>query len=441
MSQTTYTPIIGMEIHVELKTKSKMFCGCTNDPFHAPKPNIYTCPVCLGLPGGLPVPNKKAIEWTLMLGQALNCTIPLISKFDRKNYFYPDLPKGYQISQYDEPFAVNGYLEIDGQKIGITRVHLEEDTGKLIHAHVNGEDVTLIDFNRSSVPLVEIVTEPDIHTSDQAKKFLQELHLIIKYLGISDADMEKGSMRLEPNISLKLTTDNLQHTTGLPNYKVEVKNINSFNFVKKAIEALERRERLTQETRGWNEDKNQTYTQRSKEEAHDYRYFPDPDLPPLEWTQEYLTELKQKLPELPAAKRARLVKEEGLKTESADVLVNDADRTTYFEKSLHIVRQYPKEGITPQEIANWIINNRIDIAKEAPQTLIDKIRAKRQQSEIPTDTLTSAITKVLENNPKGVADYKKGKTNVLMFLVGQVLRETRGKGSPAEIKKLLIKSL
>ncbi len=444
--ENKYTPIIGMEIHVELKTKSKMFCGCRADWFGLP-PNSNCCPVCLGLPGALPVPNKKAIEWCVMLGIALNCEIPLFSKFDRKNYFYPDLPKGYQISQYDKPFAINGYLDIkvEGKirRIGITRVHMEEDTGKLMHATtVNGEKCTLIDFNRSSVPLVEIVTEPDIRSSEEARIFLKKLHQIIKYIGISDADMEKGSMRLEPNISVlkiqnskfKIQNDNVKFKINeLPKYKVEVKNINSFNFVKKAIdfevgrhiEILEREEFPTQETRGWDEKKGITYSQRSKEEAHDYRYFPEPDIPPIRWEKSQIQNLKSQICELPDNKIERFMREYGLSEYDAVILTDEKGIADYFEKAVKQTTS-DKDQLTAKMIANWIINKKADITKVTPEELIRLITQKSQKSSISDEELKEVIRKVIASNSKAVTDYKSGKQQVLMFLVGQVMRETKG---------------
>src|ERR1035437_517586 len=334
--QMNYKTVIGLEVHVELKTKSKMFCNCSADYF-GQKPNTHTCPVCLGLPGALPVPNKQAIEWCVMIGLALNCDIPLFSKFDRKNYFYPDLSKGYQISQYDEPFCLKGHIEINNKKFGITRVHMEEDTGKLLHENINGQEASLIDFNRSGVPLVEIVTEPDFDNATDVKKYLQKLQQIVRYLGVSNADMEKGQMRLEPNISISLDVN----STKLPNYKVEVKNINSFSFVEKAInyeikrqlELLEKEKKVVQETRGWNENKGVTVSQRLKEEANDYRYFPEPDIPPTRWTENEINKLKSLLPELPNTKLLRFQKAYLLSQYDSQLLTKDIELANYFEEA------------------------------------------------------------------------------------------------------------
>ena len=461
MEKINYEPVIGLEVHVELKTISKMFCGCPNDWF-GKEPNTQTCPVCLGLPGALPVPNKKAIEWCIKLGMALNCQIPEFSKFDRKNYFYPDLPKGYQISQYDKPFATGGSLGIRNQEekiIRIRRVHLEEDTGKLLHATVDWKKVTLIDFNRSGVPLVEIVTEPDIHSSEEAKELLKKLHQIIRYLGISDADMEKGSMRLEPNISVRMgkkfstrsARSNNNYSSSevekLPSYKVEVKNINSFNFAKRAIdyeverqkEILEGGETPKQETRGWDEDKAITYSQRSKEEAHDYRYFPEPDIPPFRWNEKYLDKIRSTIPELPDEKLARFMKDFALSDYDASLLTDTAEKAEYFEKAVKegIEGKDGHEGIEAKKIANWIINKRVDIANVSPEQLVLLIKQKIQTVQIEDRELENIVKKVLENNSKAVEDFNKGKKSVLMFLVGQVMRETRGKADPEKLKALI----
>ena len=417
-----YTTIIGLEIHVELKTKSKMFCGCKNDPFFAKQPNSYTCPVCLGMPGGLPVPNRKAVEWTILLGLALGCEIPLLSKFDRKNYFYPDLPKGYQISQYDMPLAVNGKITINGRQIGIRRVHLEEDTGKLLHSNVEGKKVTLVDFNRSGIPLVEIVTEPDIRSAEEAKAFLKKLHQIIRYLEISDADMEKGSMRLEPNISVRKAS-----SKGLPNYKVEVKNINSFNFVKRAIEfeknrqiqILERGKTPQQETRGWNEGKGETYTLRLKETADDYRYFPEPDIPPLRWIRDDIEKLRKILPEMPEVKKERFMKKYSLSEQDAALLTDTPGIASYFEECVRVADTL-RQKISPKHIANWLINRNIDTESEMPASLVQRIFSSLQPVDVSEGTLASAIGRVMKEHPKAVSDYRQGKTQALMFLVGQV---------------------
>lgn len=482
-----YQPVIGLEIHVELKTKSKMFCQCAADYF-GKEPNTNTCPVCLGLPGGLPVPNKKAIEWTVLIGKALDCSINRISKFDRKHYFYPDLPKGYQISQYDEPIAVNGKLSIFNLQFSIKsqspnlnnktgntktfrihRVHLEEDTGKLLH---EGDD-TLVDFNRSGVPLVEIVTEPDFDNSDDVKQFLEELHTIIRYLGVSDADMEKGSMRLEPNISIRVLrhsgdsvlrkSPESQRDPGLsqddelspqddklPPYKVEVKNINSFRFVKQAIEyEVERQTEILeegkipeQETRGFDSKKQVTYSQRSKEEAHDYRYFPEPDIPPLTFSKEYIDSIS--IPELPQEKVEKYVKNYKLKYQDAFQLTRDIATSVFFEKVISKLqnpnhKQFPnfkfQTDKTPQTIANLIINKRLstNIVEEFISKSIELLSPK----ETDTDTLSTVIDKIITVNQKVVEDYKKGKQNAIMFLVGQVMREMKGKAEA----KLVIEEL
>jgi aspartyl-tRNA(Asn)/glutamyl-tRNA(Gln) amidotransferase subunit B len=427
---TKYEPVIGMEIHVELGTHAKMFCGCPADHF-AKKPNTQTCPVCLGMPGGLPVPNKKAIEWTIKLGVALGCEIPLFSKFDRKNYFYPDLPKGYQISQYDQPLAVHGKVETQQGSVRIHRVHLEEDTGKLLHTTVDGKKVTLVDFNRSGVPLVEIVTEPDIHSGDQAKAFLKKLYQIVRYLGISEADMEKGSMRLEPNISVRPVG-----SKALPAYKVEVKNINSFNFVKKAIDyevtrhiALIAQGKIpVQETRGWMEGKNKTVSQRVKESADDYRYFPEPDIPPMRWTSTFINGIKSQLPELPDAKYARFMKDYALNAYDTGLLTDTKELADYFEECV-------KLGVVPaKKLANWIINKKVDIENILPAQFVTSIIKATTVPSVSDEELEYMVQQAIQENPKAVGDYKKGKEQAFGFLVGQIMKKTQGSVSVQLVK-------
>lgn len=436
-----FQPIIGLEVHVELATKSKMFCGCSAEHFGV-TPNTHTCPVCLGLPGALPVPNKKAVEWTMMLGLALGCTVNHDSKFDRKNYFYPDLAKGYQISQYDEPLCVNGEFSLSSnesksKKIRIRRVHLEEDTGKLQHSLVNGEEVSLVDFNRSGVPLVEIVTEPDFRSIDEVDAYLKDLQKIIRYLGISQADMEKGSMRLEPSISLTEMQNAKGKMQNLPPYRVELKNINSFRFARHALEfeikrqtqILEKGGTPVQQTRGWNETKGQTMAQREKEEANDYRYFPEPDIPPMHFTELQIEECRSQIPELPAAKKLRFMKAYALSEYDSNLLAETRGVAEYFETAAKL------HG-NPKEIANWIINNKINTSATVPAELVEKIVKSKKVSTFSLEEVGKIIDKIILDNPKIVADYKSGKVQVLGFLIG-LLAKSLGHAPTQEQRELL----
>jgi len=423
-----YNPIIGMEVHVQLKTKSGMFCGCKNDPDEK-IPNINTCPVCLGLPGGLPVANKKAIEWTILLGLALGCKINRFSKFDRKHYFYPDLAKGYQISQYDIPFCYEGKIETSYGPIRITRVHLEEDTGKLIHGTVDGKKVSLVDFNRSGTPLVEIVTEPDIFSSAQAKEYTKKLRQIIRYLDIGNCDMEKGGMRLEANISLQKEGEKT-----LPNYKVELKNINSFRFLEKGIEyeikrqkdILDKGETPTQETRGYNAEKNITYSQRSKESAADYRYFPDPDLPPIRINDEWMNNIKENLPESIDLIFKKWEKDYQIKKEFSELIFETNKERLWFDELFKLIKS---EGLVASALVNLIIHKKlsINLFKDDYKVIIEKFKKLTTIDEIDDKMLIEIIKKVLIANNKAVLDYKSGKTQVINFLAGQVMKEIKKK--------------
>ncbi|MBI2051327.1 Asp-tRNA(Asn)/Glu-tRNA(Gln) amidotransferase subunit GatB [Candidatus Roizmanbacteria bacterium] len=431
-----YNPVIGLEIHAELSTRSKMFCQCLADYFGQP-PNTHVCPVCLGLPGALPVPNRKAVEWTILLGKALNCKINKITKFDRKHYFYPDLPKGYQISQYDEPIATGGIFQLGKKTFRIRRVHLEEDTGKLIHKG----DETLVDFNRSGVPLVEIVTEPDFTNSTDVKAFLEELQTLIRYLEVSDCDMEKGSMRLEPNVSLRKLK-----STKMPAYKVEVKNINSFRFAQKAVEyeikrqtaLLQKGETPTQETRGFNETKGITFSQRSKEEEQDYRYFPEPDIPPFVFETKFLE--KVEVPELPHEKVERYVSTWKLRREEALLLTRDKKVAQYFERVISKLNQKKPDMVKPveQTIAKLIVNKKIPI-DIAESEFIERALEKRKKHEVDEKILAGVLGKIVEENKKAVEDYRGGKEGAVMFLVGQAMRELKGKADAVVIREKLMK--
>lgn len=429
-------PTIGLEIHVELETKSKMFCGCPADHFGR-KPNTITCPVCLGLPGALPVPNKKAIESTIMLGLALGCKINRESKFDRKHYFYPDLPKGYQISQYDEPLCFEGNLTLDGsQNIRIRRVHLEEDTGKLQHLKIDGDRVSLVDFNRSGVPLVEIVTEPDIHSAGQAKEFAQTLQQIIRTIGVSSCDMEKGSMRLEANVSWG---------THL-GYKVEVKNLNSFRFIEKAIKyELDRQRSLLQkgilprqETRGWSEKQNKTLSQRYKETEADYRYFPEPDIPPLELSVKFIEDLRRKIPELPHQRKVRFMNLYKIRESYAKMISIDNELSIFAEEAFKLAK---KEGISIDKVAGEIVNKKINQRGVSVVSLVKALK-KQQKSLVSSQVkLTEWVMKAITLLPKAVDDYKKGKTNAISVLIGKVRELSKGTADPILTKKLLEEKL
>ena len=478
-----YRPTIGLEIHTELNTNSKMFCSCKNDP-NEKRPNFNICPVCSAQPGTLPVANEDAIKKVIKTGLALNCKIAENSKFDRKNYFYPDLPKGYQISQYDQPFCENGYLEIGGRKIGITRIHLEEDTGSSIHPE--GADYSLVNYNRAGTALMELVTEPDVTSGKEAREFAEELQLIFKYLGASDADMEKGLMRVEVNISVSKTKK-----FGT---KVEIKNLNSFKVVEKAIdfeitrqtELLEAGEKVVQETRGWNDKKEITFSQREKESAHDYRYFPDPDLPPMHFTKEYIANIKAEIPELPENKRERFKKEYGLEESQIEIFVTQKDLSEYFEKVISELDEWIDQKnksefkkitklasnylisdvqgllsgkefdesefkITPENFAEFIkmIHKNEISSKVAKMVLAEMYNTGVDPSNIVEDNnwgqmkddgqLEKIITEVISKNPKAVADYTAGNKNSLQFLAGQVMAITRGTANPQQVQEILKK--
>jgi len=404
-----------------------MFCSCSADHFDK-ESNTQTCPTCLGLPGALPVPNKKAIDWTILLGLALEGEIQKNARFDRKNYFYPDLPKGFQISQYDKPFILRGNLKlVSGKNIRIRRVHLEEDTGKLLHETIDGERVTLIDFNRSGVPLVEIVSEPDMNSSDEAKEYLETLQKIVQSLGISSADMEKGMMRCEPTVNLEVSDGKSKFYTPL----VEIKNINSFRFVKKAIdfevdrqfkEFLEikiEKQKGNKTTRGWDEKKGITFLQRAKEEANDYRYFPEPDIPLIEWSDRDIRNWKLEIGkyELPWDKKKRFISQYGLSEYQARILTQDKKTADYYEECVRIANG--KEV----EIANLIINKRAP-ENLTPEELIKFISTSQTTQEITEEKLDELIKKLLSEHPEAAIGYKNGKVQSLGIIVGLIKGKT-----------------
>lgn len=428
--QKQFTPIIGLEVHIELATKSKLFCACSADHF-AKTPNTQVCPVCMGLPGALPQTNRQAVESTIKFGLAFGCKINLFSKFDRKHYFYPDLPKAYQISQYDLPLcSLGAFLEKK-----IRRIHLEEDTGKLVHQTVDGKKASLVDFNRSSVPLMEMVTEPDFHDVSDVVAFLKEVQLVARYLAISNADMEKGSMRLEANISLS-------SDEGLPNYKVELKNINSFRFLEKAVNAEIKRQKeilgeggkVDNETRGYDEIKQTTFLQRSKEEAKDYRYFPEPDLPPMRFSEEEIKRLKEDLPELPEERRIRFEKDYKISKDFIEILVSDNSRSEYFEEASKLSNDY-------KLIADLMINKKLDIEYPEPAGLVRKISELSKVEYSSNDDVENSVKSVIIANEKAVNDYKAGNGRVIGFLIGMVQKNLQGKGNAQTVREKLLERL
>ena len=474
-----YEAVIGLEVHAQIRTASKMFCACPN--CYGSEPNTNVCPVCMGYPGVLPVPNKEAIRKTVIAGLLTNCTIAKYSKFDRKSYFYPDMPKNYQISQYDLPFCANGYIAIGGtgfsgepmaeKKIGITRIHLEEDVAKLTHFH----GASGVDYNRAGVPLMETVSEPDMRSADEAYAYLTTLKEIFVYGGIGDCDQEKGQMRCDVNISLRPEG---QKEFGT---KVELKNLNSFRAVHRAIdyeiwrqsEVLSSGGTIRQETRGWNDDTGETYLMRTKEQAHDYRYFPDPDLAPVVLSDEFIADLRANLPELPGKMRERFVEQYALTPYDAEVLTQDKEIASYFETAAKYVK-------TPKTLANWIISELLreldssglasckvnaenlgglialiesgtingKIAKEVFAEMLESgesakaiVDAKGLAQVSDTGAIAKIVADAIAANPKQVQQYLDGNEKVLMYLVGQVMKLSKGKANPPMVIQLLKEQL
>ena len=472
-----YETVIGLEVHIELATKTKIFCGCSTEFGGAP--NTHTCPVCTGMPGSLPVLNKQVVEYAMAIGLATNCKITQVCKFDRKNYFYPDNPQNYQISQLYLPIARDGYVEIESgsgkKKVRIHEMHMEEDAGKLVHDE--WDDTSLVDYNRSGVPLVEIVSEPDMRSAEEVIAYLEKLRMIVQYLGASDCKLQEGSMRADVNLSVREVGSDTFGT------RTEMKNLNSFKAIAHAIEGerqrqielLEEGKAVTQETRRWDDNKEHSYAMRSKEDAKDYRYFPDPDLPPVFISDEWIKRIKDSQPELQEAKSARYEKEYGLSVYDASLLTQSKHLADLFEETV-------KESQNPKKTANWFIGETLRLLKDrgmeaeelhfTPKHLADLIlmaekgevnnqNAKKVFEKIfdedvepkayvetnglktveDTGMLESVVDKVLADNPKTVEEYHSGKTKVLGFLVGQVMKQMKGKANPASVNKMLMEKL
>jgi aspartyl-tRNA(Asn)/glutamyl-tRNA(Gln) amidotransferase subunit B len=485
----SYEAVIGLEVHAELLTQSKMFCGCAVVDSTQAAPNTYVCPICAGLPGSLPVINERAVDYALRVALALNCAIPPLSVFARKNYFYPDLPKGYQISQYELPLGVNGWLEIETsagpRRVRIRRVHLEEDTGKLFHSAEPGagglSEHSLVDLNRAGVPLLEIVTEPDLHSAEEVRAYGVQLRAVLRYLGVNSGDMEKGVIRFEPNISVRPAgSDELRTRT-------ELKNLNSFRALERGTQyEIERQTKVwesggqvRQETLGWSEAEGRTLPQRGKEQAHDYRYFPEPDLPPLALAPEQVARARAELPELPAARRARFVADYGLSRYDAELLVEEPAVADYFERA---VAAQPAEQRSPKTLANWITGELFRLMNQAGQALAQVTIAPAQLAELAglvtagtlnlntakgvleamyrtgrpareivaeqglaqvsdTGEIEQRVAAVIAANPGELATYLGGKAGVEQWFFGQVMRQLRGRGNPQIIRQALAAAL
>jgi aspartyl-tRNA(Asn)/glutamyl-tRNA(Gln) amidotransferase subunit B len=472
-----FEPVIGLEIHAQLKTKTKIFCACST-AFGAP-PNTHTCPVCLGMPGVLPVLNKKVVEYTLRMALATHCNIRPQSRFARKNYFYPDLPKGYQISQYELPIAQDGYVDVEvngsTHRIGITRIHMEEDAGKL--GHDPHRPISKVDFNRTGVPLIEIVSEPDIRAPEAAGAYLRQLRAIVRYLGICDGNLEEGSFRCDANVSIR------PRQTEALGTRTELKNLNSFKHVEKALQyEIDRQKevlldggKIRQETRLWDPHKSRTHSMRGKEEAHDYRYFPDPDLLPLVIDEDWIATVKSSLPELPADKKQRFSADYGLPSYDADILTSDRDLAEYFEACLQDFNQ-------PKAISNWMMGSLLGLLNaegksiaQAPisasdlaellklvddgtisgkiaKSVFDEMAKSGQSARqiveeqglvqiSDSSAIDEVVSRILAASPAEVRAYKSGKTKLLGFFVGQVMRETRGQANPKMVNEILKKKL
>lgn len=476
-----YEAVIGLEVHTELKTKTKIFCGCSTE--FGGDPNTHVCPVCLGLPGCLPVLNKEVVHFAIKVGLALHCDILLHNKFDRKNYYYPDLPKNFQTSQFDMPICLNGYvdIEVNGQqrRIHLTRIHMEEDAGKLVHsgATINTSDYSQVDYNRTGVPLLEIVSEPDIRSGEEARAYLEKLRSIIRYLEVSDCRLEEGSMRCDANISVRPVGEEKLGT------KAEIKNINSLTGVQKGIEyeavrqaqILEEGGKIVQETRGWDENKGVTFSQRVKEESNDYRYFPEPDLIPLEISEDWIEEVRKELPEMPDARRARFIEELGLPEYDAGLLTLEKATADYFEAVVaagadaktasnwilgDMAKKMNEEGvsakdlpISPQQLAELLeLIKKGTISGKIAKKVLPEMWTSRKSAKViveeqgmvqisDTGELEGIVQKIIEANPQSVEDYRAGKKKAIGFLVGQIMKETKGRANPATVNELLVKNL